>query len=235
MNFYKKYLKKPLRKLGEHSGIVSSLSGFLYFYARFVGMTTRWHIEGWTEALENARRQGIILVIWHGRALMMPGFKPKDVPVTALASPHRDGRLIAGLLHKFDIKTIDGSSNENAANTTICIIPDGPRGPRMRMSRSPIYYAWKTGKPIICGAYSIENSFIVEKAWDKMMIPLPFSRGVSKTSRPIYVPTDTPEKELESYRQQLEQELNQIQSDCDREMGRRPILPDTTVRKFKKL
>ena len=239
MSLYKKLIKKPLKKLANTKFAMNLISGFLYSYAKFVGHTTRWHTEGIDTFHKLAKENnGVILVIWHGRATMLPYFKEKDLPLNALVSPHRDGQMIAGLLRRFGIGVVDGSSNENAAgsaidlmralkkNTSICIIPDGPRGPRMKMGRSPIYYAQKTGKPIIGGAYSIQNSIIVNKAWDKTMIPLPFSHGVCKISEPLYVPATATEAELEQYRQEMENRLNKINIECDKEMGLAPVLPD---------
>ena len=238
--FYKKYIKKPLQKIGNSGFVLQTISAILYLYAKFVGQTTRWHTEGVEEFHQLAKENnGVILVIWHGRAVMLPYFKQKDLPLSALVSPHRDGQMIAGLLKRFGIGIIDGSSNENATggaldlmraikkDTSICIIPDGPRGPRMHMGKSPIYYALKTGKPIIGAAYSIQNSKIIEKAWDKTMLPFPFSKGVCKTTKPIYIPADATETKLEEYRKLLENELNRITHECDTEMGLQPILPDS--------
>lgn len=247
MNLYKKLIKKPLKKLGETSAVMWLISLIFYLYAKFVGLTTHWRTERVEEFHQLAREKGgVILVIWHGRALMLPFFKQKDLPLDALVSLHRDGRMIAGLLRRFGIGVIGGSSNENAKGgaldlmrtlkkeTSICIIPDGPRGPRMIMGRSPIYYAQKTGKPIVGGAYSIKSSKTIEKAWDKMMIPFPFSKGVCKISEPLYVPADASEEELEKYRQEMENRLNQISIECDQEMGLSPILPDKNAVNIKR-
>ena len=223
------------------------ISLVFYLYAKFVGLTTHWRTQGVEKFHQLARENdGVILVIWHGRALMLPFFKQKDLPLDALVSLHRDGRMIAGLLKRFGIGVIGGSSNENAKGgaldlmrtlqnkTSICIIPDGPRGPRMIMGRSPIYYAQKTGKPIIGGAYSIKNSKIIEKAWDKMMIPFPFSKGICKISEPLYVPAHATEEKLEEYRQEMEKRLNQISIECDQEMGLEPVLPDKNAVNIKR-
>ena len=104
----------------------------------------------------------------------------------------------------------------------------------MHMKRSPIFYAWKTGKPIIAASYSIKNAKIITKAWDKMMIPLPFSYGICKTAEPLYVPSSSTEEDLEKYRLELEKRLNQINIECDNEIGRTPILPDEGSEKIKK-
>ncbi|MBR6663302.1 MAG: lysophospholipid acyltransferase family protein [Alphaproteobacteria bacterium] len=247
MNLYKKYIKKPLKKLGSSRFVINLISAVFYYYTKLVGKTTRWHIEGVEEFHQIAKENnGIILVIWHGRAAMLPFFKQKSLPLDALVSVHRDGQMIAGLLKRYGIGIIGASSNENAISgalqlmrtlkedTSICIIPDGPRGPRMVMTKSPIYYAWKTGKPLIGASYSISNSILVTKAWDHTMIPFPFSNGVCKTTKPLYVPKDTPESELEKYRIEMENRLNQIAFECDREMNLTPVRPDPNATNIKR-
>ena len=247
MSLYKKFIKKKLKKLGESQFVLKLVSNIFYYYAKLVGHTTKWTTKGVEEFHAIAKQNGgVILVIWHGRTVMLPFFKQKDLPLDALVSPHRDGQMIAGLLKKFGIGIVDGSTNENAKagalelrrpqkkDHSICIIPDGPRGPRMHMKRSPIFYAWKTGKPIIAASYSIKNAKIITKAWDKMMVPLPFSYGVCKTAEPLYIPSSSTEEDLENYRLELERRLNQISIECDNEIGRTPILPDESSEKIKK-
>ena len=248
MNIYKKYFKKPLKKIAESKIVLHLISAILYCYTKFIGKTTRWHTEGVEEfhnlALNN---NGAILVIWHGRAAMIPFFKRKDLPLNALVSLHRDGQMIAGLLKHYNIGIIGASSNENAANgalklmktlqqnISICIIPDGPRGPRMHMTQSPIYYAWKTGKPIIGATYSIRNSIIISKAWDHMMLPLPFSNGICKTTEPLFIPNDASEADLEVYRSEMEKRLNDITIECDKALGLCPVMPDANAINRKRL
>ncbi|MBQ9731840.1 MAG: lysophospholipid acyltransferase family protein [Alphaproteobacteria bacterium] len=239
MSFYKKFIKKPLKKLGETTFVLNLISTVFYYYTKFVGNTTRWHTEGVEEFHRLAKQHnGVILVIWHGRAAMIPFFKERSLPLKALVSLHRDGQMIAGLLKRYNIGIIGASSNENAyggalqlmrtlqQEASICIIPDGPRGPRMHMNKSPIYYAWKTGKPIIGASYSIKSSKIITKAWDNMMIPFPFSNGVCKTTKPMYIPADIKEDDLEQYRLAMEEELNNLNIECDKYMGLSPVLPD---------
>ncbi len=212
-----------------------------------VQKTTKWKVEG-LENFINIKDTGAVCIAWHGRAVMLPVFfKTEYCDLYALVSPHRDGQLIAKLLKNFGIKTIDGSSNENASsaalelmrtlqkdNTSIFIVPDGPRGPRMRLGKSPIYYAHKTGKPIVTMTYSIANSFIIEKAWDKMMIPVPFSKGIFNISEPIYIPQDSSPEQLEEYRKKIEKDFNETCMRIDKELEMIPVIPDEDKPKVKK-
>lgn len=239
-------LKKLLKKITRSEFVTQIISTLIYWYTLLVYKTTSWEIKGRDEFFEHVKKKPtFILVAWHGRALMLPPFCERRITLNALVSQHNDGRLIAGLLHKYGFGTVNGSSNNNAkgaavglmhslnAGMPICIIPDGPRGPRMKLSMSPIYYAQKTGLPIIAMTYSIKNCRIAAKAWDKMMIPLPFSKGIMVMSEPIYIP-ECGNEETENYRLKIETILNQINFNADKAMGLEPVLPDTNPKKSRK-
>ena len=242
MKQYKKQLKKKLKNILHSRFIISILSRIIYLYALLVGKTTRWQLQG-VEQLYKYRDLGknFILIGWHGRAMMMPYFAGRKFPLDALVSLHQDGQIIAGLLRKFGLGTICGSTTVNAKGAamglmrsleekkrSICIIPDGPRGPRMHMTSSPLYFAQKTGLPIFIMVNSFKHAFIIEKAWDKMMLPLPFGSGICTVSEPFYVTSGASEKELETARLDLERLANRQLFEADTSMGRSPVLPATS-------
>ena len=225
-------LKKLGQKIINLPLAAHLISWVAYWYVRFVAGTTRWdirHLENFYDSLE--KYGSVIYVTWHGRVAMAPYFWDKRKTLKALVSPHRDGQLIVGVLNRFGIGNIDGSSNEHAQSaavtlmrelkngTTIAIIPDGPRGPSMTMTNSPLYYAQKTGKPIVCVTYSIAGSYIVERSWDKMLVPLPFHKGICAVTEPFFIPPEADKSELEIYRQKLEDNLNNLTWQLDRELN----------------
>ena len=228
-----KYLKNFLK-----TPIVEKIVGvFAYCYLKFVGLTTRWQVKGVKETYKMLDEYGSMIVVgWHGRTLEMPYFWNKSRPLNALVSPHRDGRIIVEILKKFGIGHISGSSNRQSteaafelmsnlkSGNSIAIIPDGPLGPSMQMSLSPLFYAQKSGKPIVGITYSIAGSFIVTKSWDNMLVPLPFHKGRYVITEPFFVPQDATKEELEEYRKQLENKLNEITWQLDKEMGL-PFIP----------
>lgn len=237
-------IKPYLKKFYQTDFVLNIISSLIYAYTQLVYKTTKWQIVN-REKLITLWEKGetFILVGWHGRALMYSAFRDYRYPLNALVSLHKDGRIIAGVLEKYGLGTIGGSSNKNAKaaamslmsslkdNTAICIIPDGPRGPRMHLTESPIYYAHKTGIPIIGITYSVKRCKIMENAWDKMMIPFPFNEGICHFSEPIYIPQDAPESDLEKYRLQVENMLNQQSIEADTAMGITPVLPGTECKK----
>lgn len=239
-----KILKKTFKKLLRSKLITNMISSLIYYYALLIGKTTKWQTKGIKEFYTDwEKNKSIILIGWHGRAMLYPYFWNKKRPLNALVSLHQDGRLIAGFLEKCGLGTIGGSSNGNAVgsardlieslqkDTAICIIPDGPKGPNMKLSKSPVYFAQKSGKPIYGITCSVKGSKIVHKAWDKMMIPLPFSEGICELIGPYYVPQNASEQEMEEIRQRIETELNQTCFAADKLMGIEKITPGSTAKK----
>lgn len=235
-----KLLKKALKKLTKSKFVTGIVSSLLYLYIKFVWKTSKWQIRGLDKLLQTWEENGnFIFVGWHGRALMMPLlFKKNTHPeMRALVSLHQDGRIIAGILEKFGVRTIGGSSNNNAKgaavnimhalnnNASVTIIPDGPRGPRMRMTMSPVYFAQKTGKPLFGMVYSTKKAKIIERAWDKMMIPAPFNEGIYLISEPMFIPAKATDKQLEEYRLKFENIMNDLNRQADEAMGQPLILP----------
>ncbi len=226
-------MKKERWKNILKSPLIEKIIGTLaYAYLKFVGMTTRWEVSGVKETYEALDKYGSMVVIgWHGRTLEMPYFWNKSRKLNALVSPHRDGRLIVEILRRFGIGNIDGSSNQNSSTAainlmknlqqgnSIAIIPDGPRGPSMTLGMSPIFYAWKSGKPIMGITYSIAGSKVIKKSWDDMLVPFPFHRGIYVITKPLIIPQNATPEELEKYRLQLETELNNITYEIDKKLG----------------
>lgn len=225
LTFLKDFINSPI---GEK--IIGNLA---YYYLKFVGLTTRWQsVTGVKETYETLDKYGSMIVIgWHGRTLIMPYFWNKTRPLNALVSPHRDGRIIVHILAKFGIGNINGSSDRNSKEAaielmrnlqqgnSIAIIPDGPRGPSMKLTLSPLFYARKSGKPIMGITYSIAGSKIITQSWDNMLIPLPFHKGMYAITEPVFIPENTTDEELEIYRQKIEQTLNELTWKLDKEMG----------------
>lgn len=240
----KTYIKPYIKKLYQNDTVRDIISWLIYIYTRLVYKTTKWQIINREKLIDLwEHNQAFILVGWHGRALMYSAFRDYRFPLNALVSLHKDGRIIAGVLQRYGLGTIGGSSNKNAKaaalnlmnslkdNTAICIIPDGPRGPRMHMTESPIYFAHKIGIPIIGITYSVRKCKIMEKAWDKMMVPYPFNEGTCRFSDPVYIPQNASEEELNKYRLQIENMLNELSFEADKAMGLTPVLPGTECKK----
>ncbi len=215
------------------SAFATRVASFLcYWYVRFVALTTRWDKRGIDIFYRNLKEhKAVIFIAWHGRIAFAPYFWNRCSKLSALVSPHRDGQLIGGLLKRFGIENISGSTNENPRsaavkllrelknNASIAIIPDGPRGPSMTMSMSPIYYAKTTGKPIIGMTYAIAKAKFAGKSWDQMLLPFPFQKGIVAVTKPFFIPKNTKKEDLENYRKIIEDEMNKLTWEIDKELN----------------
>ena len=67
----------------------------------------------------------------------------------------------------------------------------------MRLNKSVIYFAQKTGKPVMGFTYSSEGAWIAKRSWDAMLIPKLFARGAVAGTRPLFVPPGATEEEIE--------------------------------------
>lgn len=230
-----KHLRQKISKLPV---VLDLIGGLAYLYAWLAGKTGKFDVSGIDEFEKLiADNDGGIFVAWHGRALMLPYFWRNPRQMKALVSPHNDGRIIARLLRGFNILSIDGSSYRKALpaalsivheleqGTVVALIPDGPRGPRMRLNKSVIYFAQKTGKPVMGFTYSSEGAWIAKRSWDAMLIPKLFARGAVVGTRPLFVPPDATEEEMEQMRRAFEDELNALTQELDRKCGLPEIVP----------
>lgn len=237
MNLKKKikHIVRDFLRLPLILNLVGTLAGA---YVWLVGKTGRFDVQGLKEfeALV-AKNDGGIFVTWHGRALMLPFFWRNTRQMKALVSPHHDGRIIARLLRMFHIQSIDGSSDRHAlgaaleivrelnCGTVVSLISDGPRGPSMRLNKSVIYFAQKTGKPVMGFTYSAKGAKIAKKSWDSMLIPPLFCCGVVRATKPLFVPAEATEEELDVLRQEFENELNTLTFEADKSCGLPEIAP----------
>jgi len=107
----------------------------------------------------------------------------------------------------------------------IAITTDGPKGPRHVVQRGAVFLAQATDLPLtpaIMGA----SAFWEVPSWDRFRIPKPFSRAKLQFGEPMVVPQGLAIKELEPYRQQLQDAMRELQDQLDAELqdpkGRRP-------------
>lgn len=209
-------------------------------YIRLVWYTGRWRIEG-DEAAVRLFEQGrpLIIATWHGRLLMTPyGWRYSDRS-HVLVSAHRDGQLISRTLAHFKARTITGSTRRGGTEAlrrlhrlmrqggAVGITPDGPRGPRMRVSPGIVQLARLSGAPIFPLAYSTRPRHVFQ-TWDRFILPLPFGRGLFLWGAPITIARDADAAAMESVRLALEASLNEITDRADAALGQPRIEPAPT-------
>ncbi len=198
-------------------------------YMRFVYATTRWQTLG-NENPENCAAAGkpFIGCFWHQRMLMLPPIWAHRRNLHMLTSTHADGVLIAKTIARFGVKLIEGSTNRGAAaalrmmvqklrmGEQVAITPDGPRGPARKAAPGVASVAMLAQAVVIPVAYSVSRARFM-RSWDRMLIPLPFSRGVMIWGEPIEPPATR--DQIEAFSRELEVRLDALCVDADRRVG----------------
>ena len=229
---------KRLRKASFRTQAVQSVLGALAaFYVWLVRVTSSWTFENET-ATEQAwsGETPVIIAFWHNRLFLMPYCWRSREPIHMLISSHADGRLIAKTVKWHGISTVSGSSSKGGTDAlremvrllkdgvSVGITPDGPRGPRMHASSGAVALARLSGAAIVPAAAATGRRRVLS-TWDRLIVPLPFSRGACVWGDPIVVPREADEDSLERIRRQLEDSLIAVSNRADEMVGQTLIAP----------
>jgi hypothetical protein len=233
VKFYRHILYKPaVRRM-----LAATAAG----YVRLVHATGRWQLIR-NEILQDLDKQGrsAIVCFWHGRLAMMNVAERPDRPFYMLSSPHADGRFTTAMMGHFNIDTVMGATRRGGLKALrqlarlvkdgalAGMTPDGPHGPRMRVSMGVIMLARLSGAPLVPTTFSARPAKIIG-SWDRLMMPLPFGRGVFLYGEPVEVAADADGEAMESARLLLEQRMTALQDEADRMLGLPTIEPDPVV------
>jgi lysophospholipid acyltransferase (LPLAT)-like uncharacterized protein len=203
----------------------------VFILLRALMSTVRCRLRARSEFFAPNAVRPTIFCLWHNRLascikVLEQHRRPHNsgAGMAALVSASRDGAFLAGVLERFDVQPVRGSSSRRGAQALLelttwaerghdlTITPDGPRGPRYQIHDGIISLAQMTGLPIVPVALNL-NWKIQLKSWDRFQIPLPFARCEIVVGKILRVPRDISDAERESLRQRLETEMRAISKD----------------------
>ena len=222
------------QRLLHRPRVAAALGHGIAGVVRLLQATGRWEVDAHPETLAILRRGApAIGAFWHARLLLVPrlwhhlqemtGGKGR---VYAMVSAHGDGELIATALAQLGIAPVRGSTGRTGAKALlaartkidegacIAIAADGPRGPAGHFQPGALVLARRTGLPVIPLTGAIRPHWRAN-SWDRLMVPLPFSRGVLLAGAPITVPPKTDNAGLEAYRLELTRILDALTAQAD--------------------
>ena len=205
---------------------VRLLSFLLVLVVKAIAWSLRYTVVGdeHRTALRGANSP-FVWAIWHGRQFLLYRYDPGD-PLTVITSPSRDGQLQAAVLRRFGMETVWGSSSRGGATALVgiiramrkgrtgCIAVDGPRGPAFTVKRGVLLVAQKTGGVVLPVVASARRALSL-KSWDRMLIPMPFTRAVVMVGEPVRVPSGLDEGGMESLRAELEEKMRALTAAAD--------------------
>lgn len=199
----------------------------IFLLARFIGLTLRLQIEGF-ERYRNSP-DAHIFAGWHGRTFIAANFF-KGKGIWTIISQSRDGEMQNRVFRLFGFNTIRGSTGRGGVRAAVesvkilrkgnsmAFTPDGPRGPSGIVQPGIMMMAQRSGALLVPVGVSARWRWLAP-AWDKYMIPLPFSKAIMIYGDPIRLAEDATEADVEVARLQLERQLHELEELAERRMG----------------
>jgi lysophospholipid acyltransferase (LPLAT)-like uncharacterized protein len=216
------------RRLENSRVLEIVLSGMLAAHLKFCLVTTRWQTRG-TDELAEALSQGpVLLVLWHSRTMVAPIHWPHGIAkFTTLHDTSPVARLAGATQRWFGVTPIPMAHKATntagsrqilrnfKAGNSVGMAADGPRGPARKLKDAPLEWARVTGAPVFFYAFSMRRHKRL-RSWDRMMFPLPFTRGAYIYRRwQAEVPRRMDKPARARLRQEMAEALNTVQADTD--------------------
>jgi Uncharacterized protein conserved in bacteria len=186
--------------------------------------TLRFRIVDEAGFFQSSDPRPVVALMWHNRMLGVAAaftrYYPKRKGAYILNSASRDGAYAAELVRHLGVGSIRGSSSRRGAialmdlvkkvkqGYDLCITPDGPRGPRYKLSPGVVLLSQHCQVPLMPLLFEFSSCWRL-KSWDGFAIPKPFSR-IDLTILPLIQvpPTKTPE-EFEAERKRVEEVMRE--------------------------
>lgn len=170
--------------------------------------------------------ENFILAFWHG-TMLVPWYKHRDMRMLGLISQSKDGEILARILRKWNYTVTRGSSSKGGDVSlgvmvdfakfegSVCITPDGPRGPRQELKAGAVIAAKKSGTPLVLLGVGYQSKFVL-KSWDKFEIPKPFTKVNLVYSERIKIPVDSSYDQTSVIIANCNEKLIRLQSEAER-------------------
>ena len=167
-----------------------------------------------------SQKKNVIYAFWHDSVFLLP-YTHRNSGIMIMVSESNDGEIATGILRHFGYEVVRGSSKRRGSRAlrelcdcmrkgkSVAITVDGPRGPRHEPKEGAVFLAGKLRAPIIPVATGAKRFWTLERSWDKLVLPVPFTEGVVLYGQPIMV-NGTSREEIESKRRELEAALHRL-------------------------
>ena len=165
------------------------------------------------EIMDNlyAQNRNFIFGYWHSDLILATRIGAEEArnrPIVVMASPSRDGAMIAENMASQGLTVVRGSSGRDGAsafrifakhlrggmNGSMAV--DGPKGPREVVKVGPIRFAQMTGTPLVPFALGYKKRWVI-RSWDHLRIPHPYSQATALCGNPFYFPREMTSEEID--------------------------------------
>ena len=187
---------------------------------RRIGPTLRVSVSYEEGAQHTLDERPLVASFWH--SCMIPAtYIFRDMGIRVMSSDSYDGQYMGRIIHKFGFVAVKGSSSRNAVRAllglrralqegwTVAFTLDGPRGPRHKVKPGPVALAKSSGLAMTMFHAAVDKAWVLN-SWDRMMIPVPFSRVLVRFGKLIRVPQGASDEDVERYTTELQASLDRV-------------------------
>jgi lysophospholipid acyltransferase (LPLAT)-like uncharacterized protein len=194
---------------------------FFYLLIRTVCLTMRWETRG-VEHLDAIYKSGhrAIFTFWHS-CIFTATYVWRKRGIVVMSSQSKDGEFTSRFIKRFGYGTSRGSTTRGAgralAEMTECLSNgidvaftiDGPKGPAYVAKPGAVTLARHSGQAIF--PFHVEvRRYIELPSWDRLKIPVPFTRAITLIAEPIYVPRKASSEEVEAKQAAVQAALDRL-------------------------
>ncbi len=216
------YTFTSLKNYSARERLLIRLADLAFFLSiSILGRTIRWEVKG-EEHFAAIKEKGLLPIhtFWHDRIFLGTYFF-RQRGIVVMTSRSFDGEYIARFIQRLGYGAARGSSTRGAVGALMEMVRlmragcptaftiDGPKGPRYVAKMGCVLLAKKTGNPVVVFTITANRHFTI-KSWDRLQIPVPFTKALVEIAPPIYVPEDADEQTLEAKRDEVQQALDTI-------------------------
>jgi len=225
--------EKTKRPLGRGRRFLHAIGApLLLVLLRMAWASYRFDVKGDDELRELvAAGKPFILLFWHGEifpgAWMLERLSRMGARITYVISPSRDGEFALKMVQRVGGHAVRGSATRSGVKAlkglyraitrekaSPVILPDGPRGPRRVCKEGVLLLSQLTGVPVVPMAITARPAIRL-KTWDRMLLPVPFSRVRFRVGPSFVVPREEPVEILRNRLPRLDQELVELEKAGD--------------------
>ena len=190
------------RTLLNHEALAWLAGALLNAYGQLILLTSRIAVQRdpATTRLVLEQRVPVIYALWHCHVFFMPMLRISGgQPVAVLLSAHRDAQIVGVAARMRGVELVAGSSSRGGVRAylqliqrlrggrSVCITPDGPRGPARRVKPGVVHLAWQSGCAVVPMGLAVTRQRRL-RSWDRTLLPLPFCRVVLTLGPPLWLP-----------------------------------------------
>jgi lysophospholipid acyltransferase (LPLAT)-like uncharacterized protein len=191
-----------------------------HWFIRLIGPTLRVAVSREEGAPAGPGTRPLVASSWHS-GIIPATYIFRDYGIRVMSSNSYDGEYTGRIIRKFGFVAVKGSSSRNAVRAllglrraldegwTVAFTLDGPRGPRHKVKPGPVALGRSSGVPLAMFHLAVDKAWTLS-TWDRLMIPMPFSRVLMRIGKLIHIPTDATDEDLQRYTAELQTSLDRV-------------------------